>query len=219
MFCCQCCFAQGSAEETTPISTQVKRPRKVKVLEKGEQLQLKKVDVREYDEKFSEIADLYNKQVEHRNTMTQCLAKLSRISSTGNLSSCIETLKAQYGSYDPQIRMEGYNFSLSTQPTDNLPEALQESQELVKQLSRAVKLLMSTQTKLGGMVFSVPQDKSEMERKIKEVNTGSLDQIRLVENLKKNIQNIDTAKNLSKVYEEEANRVLAEIAIISGTSI
>lgn len=204
--------------QTEPLSTQVRHPRQVKVLEKGERLQVKTVNVPEYDEKFSEIAELYNKQVENHNTMNHCLAQLN-VSASRNLGSCIETLKTQYSSYDPKIKMEGYNFSLTTQTTDNLPEALQESQGLVTQLSRAVKLLMSTQTKLGGMVFSVPQDKSEMESKIKEVNTGYLDQIRLVENLQENTRNIDMAKKHSKEYEEEARSLLTEIANISGISL
>ncbi|XP_077314801.1 uncharacterized protein LOC143935066 [Lithobates pipiens] len=219
MFCCPSCCVQGSAEETAPLSTEVRHPRQVKVLEKGQMLLVKKVDVPEYDEKFSEIAELYNKQVEHHNIMNHCLAQLNNVSGSHNLGSCIETLKTQYSSFDPKIKMEGYNFSLTTQTTENLPEALQESQELVTQLSRAVKLLMSTQTKLGGMVFSVPQDKSEMESKIKEVNTGYLDQIRLVENLQENTRNIDKAKKHSKEYEEEARSLLTEIANISGISL
>ncbi|XP_072259558.1 uncharacterized protein [Pyxicephalus adspersus] len=205
--------------KTAPLSVQIQHPKKVRVLQKGDKLLLKKVDVGEYDEKFSEIADLYNRQVDNHDIMTRSVSELIHISNSKNLSSCIETLKTQYSSYDPQIRMEGYNFSLTTQETENLPEALQESQELVKQLSRAIKLLISTQTKLGGMVFSVPQDKSEMENKIKEANTGYLDQIRLVDNLQENIQNIDKAKQLSKEYEEEATNVLKEIANIAGVSI
>ncbi|XP_040186955.1 uncharacterized protein LOC120919056 [Rana temporaria] len=218
MFCCSSCCAQGSAEETAPLSTEVRHPRQVKVLEKGEKLLVKLVGVPEYDEKFSEIAELYNQQVEQHNTMNRCLAQLN-VGGSRNLGSCIETLKTQYSSYDPKIKMEGYNFSLTTQTTDNLPGALQESQEVVTQLSRAVKLLMSTQTKLGGMVFSVPQDKSEMESRIKEVNTGYLDQIRLVENLQENTRNMDKAKKLSKEYEEEARSLLTEIANISGISL
>ncbi|KAM9296247.1 uncharacterized protein PAF06_017149 [Gastrophryne carolinensis] len=219
MFCCGACCAQASEEETAPLSVDIRTPKQVKVLEKGERLLLKKVNLLEYDEKFSEMCELYNRQVELRSDMLRCLSGLERVSGSPNLAGCVASLKKRYGRYDPELRMEGYNFSLVVHSAEDIPEGLQEAQNLTKQLSRATKLLLSNQSKLDGMVFSLAQTKSEMESKIKEANTAYLDQIRLVENLEENLKNLQKAKLLSADYREEANGVLREIAAILDLTI
>ncbi|XP_075701298.1 uncharacterized protein LOC142665479 [Rhinoderma darwinii] len=214
-----CCLPASDDDETVPFSKSAQVPKQVKVLEKGKTLVVKNINVKEYDVKFVEIAELYNNQVENYMTMKKSLFEFNEVNDSANLTSCMEKMKEKYSSYDIQIQMKGYNFSLLVKTTEEVPKNLQESQDLMKELSRATKILIGSQTKLGGMVFSVSQMQEEMRKKIKEVNTGYLDQIRLVENLEENIKNIDNAKLLSKEYEEEASEVLREIAHIAGVTI
>ncbi|XP_075072960.1 uncharacterized protein LOC142161336 [Mixophyes fleayi] len=217
-FSCFGCCVETSEEENEPLSKGLRIPRQVTVLEKGDKLVVRKVNVAPYDEKFSEIAELYNKQMEYHVTMKKSLSQLYN-GNTSNLAGCIETLKAKHSNSDIQIQIEGYNFSLVVKEAENIPGDLKEAQEAMAKLSRATKLLIGIQTKLSGMVFSVAQEKTEMANKIQETNTGYLDRIRLADNLDENLKNIDRAKQLSKEYEQEANNVLMEIAAIAGATI
>ncbi|XP_073416138.1 uncharacterized protein [Dendrobates tinctorius] len=218
VFCC-CVQASDNEDETVPFSKSIQVPKQVKVLDKGKKLAVKTVNVKEYDDKFIEIAELYNNQVESYTSMKKSLSQLNEVNDSTNLTSCIEKIKEKYSNYNIQIQMKGYNFNLLVEPTEDIPENLQESQELIKELSRANKVLIGSQTKLGGMVFSLCQKQEEMANKIKEVNPGYLDQIRLVENLEENMKNIEKAKLLSTKYEEEASEVLRNIAHIAGADI
>ncbi|XP_073538636.1 uncharacterized protein [Phyllobates terribilis] len=218
IFCC-CVQASDNEDETVPFSKSSQVPKQVKVLEKGKKLAVKIVNVKEYDDKFVEIAELYNNQVENYTTMKKSLCQLNEVNHSADLTSSIEKIKEKYSNYNIQIQMKGYNFNLLVEPTEDIPENLQESQKLMQELSRATKVLIGSQTKLGGMVFSMGQKQEEMAKKIKEVNPGYLDQIRLVENLEENMKNIEKAKLLSTEYEEEASEVLKNIAHISGVAI
>ncbi|KAM4031409.1 uncharacterized protein ACNLHF_018874 [Anomaloglossus baeobatrachus] len=218
VFCC-CVQASDNEDETVPFSKSVQVPKQVKVLDKGKKLAIKIVNVKEFDDKFVEIAELYNNQVENYTTLKKCLSQLNEVNDSDNLTSCIEKIEEKYSNYNIQIQMKGYNFNLLVEPNEDIPEKLQQSQELMKELSRATKVLIGSQTKLGGMVFSLSQKKEEMTEKIKELNPGYLDQIRLVENLEENMKNIDKAKQLSTEYEEEASEVLRNIAHIAGVAI
>ncbi|XP_056406565.1 uncharacterized protein LOC130297740 isoform X2 [Hyla sarda] len=210
------CYGCG---KTVPFSKSAQAPRQSKVLEKGKKLVVKNVNVKEYDDKFVEIAELYNNQVENYMAVKKYLFELNEVNDSANLTSCMEKIKEKYSSYDIQTQMKGYNFSLQIKATEDIPENLQKCQELIKELSRATKVLIGSQTKLGGMVFSFSQIQEEMADKIKEVNTGYLDQIRLVENLEENMKNIDKAKLFSTEYEQEASEVLREIAHIAGVTV
>ncbi|XP_066443465.1 uncharacterized protein [Eleutherodactylus coqui] len=216
-FCC--CLQASNDDETEPFSKAAHVPKQVKVLEKGKTLIVKNVNIKEYDNKFGEIAELYNNQVENYMTMKKCLSELNEVNRSAGLTSCMEEIKEKYSNYDIQVQMKGYNFTLLVEATEDIPANLQDSQKLMKELSRATKVLIGSQTKLGGLVFSVNQIQGEMANQIKEVNTGYLDQIRLVENLEENIKNIETAKLLSTEYEDEASEVLKEIAHIAGVTI
>lgn len=214
-----CCLQANNGDETVPFSKTAQVPKQVKVLEKGKRLVVKNVNVKEYDDKFVEIAELYNNQVENYMTMKKCLSELNELNHSANLTGCMEKIKEKYRNYDVQIQMKGYNFTLLVKGTEDIPDNLQDSQELMKELSRATKVLIGSQTKLGGIVFSVSQIQDEMATQIKEVNTGYLDQIRLVENLEENMKNIEKATVLSKEYEEEASEVLMEVAHIAGVTV
>ncbi|KAM3922499.1 uncharacterized protein RB166_011667 [Leptodactylus fuscus] len=218
-----CCCLQASdedeEEETLPFSKSAQTPKQVMVLEKGKKLIVKKVNVTEYDDKFTEIAELYNHQVENYVAMKTSLSQLNEVNNSADLTGCMEVIKEKYSHHDIQIQMKGYNFSLLVKATENIPENLQESQELMKELNRATKVLLGSQMKLGGIMFSGSQIQEEMANQIKEVNPGYLDQVRLVENLKENMKNTDQAKLWSAEYEEEAGQVLREVAHIAGVTI
>ncbi|OCT58227.1 uncharacterized protein LOC108704332 isoform X3 [Xenopus laevis] len=182
---------------------------------------MKHVNVPSIDNQFAEIGNLYNDQVEHHETMTQCIIRLANISaSSPDLTTCIQRLKENYRDYDVKVLMEGYNFSLLVKTEKEFPEDLKQAQEIMKNLSRASKLLISNQTRLGEMMFTVLQlqNKVDMKISITEANTVYLDQVRLKENLEENLQKTDKARQLSKEYEEDANKVIRELAKISGAA-
>ncbi|XP_041434619.1 uncharacterized protein XB5729910.S isoform X2 [Xenopus laevis] len=182
---------------------------------------MKHVNVPSIDNQFAEIGNLYNDQVEHHETMTHCISDLANIShSSTDLVTCIQRLQEKYYDYDLKVLMEGYNFSLLVKTENEVPEDLNQAQEIIKKLSRASKLLISNQTRLGQMMFTVLQlqNKVDMKSSITEANTVYLDQVRLNENLEENLQKTDKARQLSKEYEEEANKVIRELAKISGAA-
>ncbi|KAG8446457.1 hypothetical protein GDO86_014061 [Hymenochirus boettgeri] len=117
--------------------------------------------------------------------------------------------------------MNGFNFSLLAQTDTELPDILKQSQEIIKKLSQATKLLISNQTRLGEIVFTVlhSQSKSEMITVIKGANTTHLDQVRLEGNLEENLKTIDKVRQLSKEYEEDAYKILKEVAETAGADI
>ncbi|XP_071968664.1 uncharacterized protein [Engystomops pustulosus] len=205
--------------QAAPFAKSGRFPKQEKVLEKGKKLVIRNVNVNEYDDKFAEIAEVYNHQVENYMAMKKCLYRLNEVHHCASLTSCMERIQDKYSNYDIQVQMKGYNFTLLVKSTEDIPDDLQESQELMTEMNRATKVLLGSQTKLGGMVFSAGQMEGEMRRKVKEVNPAYLDQIRLVENLEENMKNIDKAKLLSTEYEEEASEVLREIAQIAGVTI
>ncbi|KAM4692257.1 uncharacterized protein WCC33_017055 [Rhinophrynus dorsalis] len=219
--CFGCCVAT-SEEESKPFAREVKDTKIFKPLNRDDRLVVKHVGVPGIDKNFTDIANFYNEQVEHHETMTQCMSALAEAShSSPNLTSCIQRLKEEYNDYNIRVQMEGYNFSLLMKTEEDLPEKLEQAQEYMKKLSRATKLLIGNQTRLGEMVFTVlqTQNKNEMIDKIKEFNTGYLDQVRLTENLEENLRKIDQARQLSKEYEEEANNILKEVAEIAGATL
>ncbi|XP_018096317.1 uncharacterized protein LOC108704332 isoform X2 [Xenopus laevis] len=207
--------------ESTPFARERRSQKAVKTLNKGEKLVMKHVNVPSIDNQFAEIGNLYNDQVEHHETMTQCIIRLANISaSSPDLTTCIQRLKENYRDYDVKVLMEGYNFSLLVKTEKEFPEDLKQAQEIMKNLSRASKLLISNQTRLGEMMFTVLQlqNKVDMKISITEANTVYLDQVRLKENLEENLQKTDKARQLSKEYEEDANKVIRELAKISGAA-
>ncbi|KAE8576074.1 hypothetical protein XENTR_v10004048 [Xenopus tropicalis] len=217
-----CCCASGSEEESTPFAREGRSQKAIKTLNKGEKLVMKHVNVPSIDNQFAEIGNLYNDQVEHHETMTQCISSLAHIShSSPDLTACIQRLKDNYYDYDIKVLMEGYNFSLLVKTEKEPPENLKQAQEIVKKLSRASKLLISNQTRLGEMMFTVlqSQNKTDMESSIKEANTVYMDQLRLKKNLEDNLQKTDKARQLSKEYEEDANKILIELSKISGAAL
>ncbi|OCT60384.1 uncharacterized protein XB5729910.S isoform X1 [Xenopus laevis] len=216
-----CCCAAGSEEESTPFARETRSQKAIKTFNKGDKLVMKHVNVPSIDNQFAEIGNLYNDQVEHHETMTHCISDLANIShSSTDLVTCIQRLQEKYYDYDLKVLMEGYNFSLLVKTENEVPEDLNQAQEIIKKLSRASKLLISNQTRLGQMMFTVLQlqNKVDMKSSITEANTVYLDQVRLNENLEENLQKTDKARQLSKEYEEEANKVIRELAKISGAA-
>ncbi|KAM8946441.1 uncharacterized protein RCH25_049733 [Pelodytes ibericus] len=211
-----CCCSNPSKEERKPFARSLNNPKQVKVLKKGDKLVVKHVNVPNFDNKFSLVTDLYNDQVENYEIMTHCASKLIGTNASSSLTGFIQALKEINSNCDISVKMEGYNFSLILNEKEDLPESLKEAQELIRRLSRATKLVIGNQTKFSEMAFSILQIKTQMAEEIKQTNLSYLDQVRLEDNFEENIQNIDTAKQLSMEYAEEANNVLREIACIAG---
>ncbi|XP_053563128.1 uncharacterized protein LOC128653703 [Bombina bombina] len=218
VFSCWGCCVEASKEEREPIAQA--RPLKTsKELSKGETLLIRNVNVTDIDQTFTNVAVAYNEQVEHCRTINDCISGLADIScSEPSLSSCLRRLQERHDDCDIKVHMEGFNFSLVVNPENHVKEDLQQAQELIQKLSRAAKLINRNKTMLEEMINSLMRNKTEMEDKIDTLNVGHLDHIRFRDNLVANFQNINKAKQLSKEYEEEANKVLKEIANLSGSA-
>ncbi|XP_053309446.1 uncharacterized protein LOC128471516 [Spea bombifrons] len=213
----QCCCAEPpEEEESKPFAHTARNPKQVKVLKKGDKLVLKHVNVPDFDERFSEIADLYNEQMENNEIMSDCALRLKEKGASTSLAGCVQNLREKNSNCDIGVQMEGYNFSLVATSEEELPETLKEAQELMKKLSRSTKFVIGNQTKLGELVFSLLQRKTQISDEIRQANSAYLDQVRLEDNLKENVHNIEQAKLLSNQYAEDANVILREIAAIAG---
>ncbi|XP_030062476.1 uncharacterized protein LOC115472371 isoform X2 [Microcaecilia unicolor] len=176
------------------------------------------------DKQFSDITDIFNEQQEHHLTMEESIRELKKsydCTSNCSLIGCIEAIKREHGDWDVKVCMEGYNFSLWVQDEkeDMVPAKLEQARVQVQKLSRATKLIISTETKLQEMLYAVLQNKSQLSERVKKANPEYLDQVRLEGNLQENFQKIDQIKKLSRLYEEDAKRVLTEMAEQAGVSL
>ncbi|KAM4664450.1 uncharacterized protein O3C94_012546 [Discoglossus pictus] len=219
IFSCCCCREKSSEEERHSFAKPINTQKTVKELNIGEQLLVRNVNVPDIDQQFKDVAALYNEEVEHCGTIADCITRLADISHCEpSLTTCIRTLKEKHDECDIKVNIDGYNFSLIVNAKD-VPEDLQQAQELLQKLSHAAKAINKSQIRLGEMVNTVLQNKTQMADKVKELNPAHLDQIRLGDNLDANVRNVDKAKQLSREYEEEANRVFREIANIVEAQI
>nr|XP_033817540.1 uncharacterized protein LOC117368221 isoform X2 [Geotrypetes seraphini] len=191
---------------------------------KDGEISMRMVNVASIDEQFSDITDIFNKQQEQHAAMKESIQDLKKsydCTSNCSLAGCMEAVKREHGDQDVKVCMEGYNFSLRVkdEKEDVVPAKLEQAKVYVQKLSRAAKLIISTETKLQEMMYSMLQSKSQLSERVKQENPEYLDQVRLEGNLEENFQKIDQIKKLSKLYEEEAKHVLTEMAKLAGVSL
>ncbi|XP_069728650.1 uncharacterized protein [Phaenicophaeus curvirostris] len=217
-FLCCCCLP-ATSEEREPLPVNTRQPcRNIGVFNKKGTLTMKLVNVRAIDTLFSDLAKTFNKQHDDYSAMMKAAQKLKEVSGcapTASLTACIEAMQQEHGAYRVQMHMEGYSFSLIVKEK-KVPDKLKQVQQQVGELSRSTKRVLARKTILQEMIFFVLQSQTQLEERIKTANTEYLDQVRLEDNLRENIQKISLAKELSEQYDGAARNVLRGMAQLAG---
>ncbi|XP_042601274.1 uncharacterized protein si:ch73-345f18.3 isoform X2 [Cyprinus carpio] len=177
------------------------------------------VGVSGLDERFTDVAETFNKQQEHYESMNnklQTLASHYHCPINDSLSECLRKIKEKHELCHISLEVKGYDFSLMVRSEAEIPSELKRTQENVNELSRAAKSVISVSTKLHKMIDSLLRDEDSMVSQIKDAESRHQEQRRLVDNLRENLREARRAKELSPKYREEAGNLLNEAALLSG---
>ncbi|XP_028674122.1 uncharacterized protein si:ch73-345f18.3 [Erpetoichthys calabaricus] len=229
--CCSCVRtgdADNPSEEQAERQSlmQAKSARKVyrstqDVAYKSGKIFLRHVGVLELDRRFMDIADTFNKQQEHHQSLTEKLRLLKecyKCSPASSFSECFHTIREQHSAFSIDVQMSGYDFSATVQP-ENAPAELKSVQEHVKCLSQDSKLIMAAGPKLQEMISSMLQNEHQITEMVQKANQAYQEQLRYEANLQDNFQEIHRARELSTEYRVDASNLLTEFALLAGVSL
>lgn len=179
----------------------------------------RRVGVPGLDERFSDVAETFNKQQEHYETMKsklQTLASRYHCPINDSLSECLRKIKEKHELCHISLEVKGYDFSLMVRSEAKIPNELKLTQENVTELSRAAKSVISVSTKLNEMIDSLLRDEDSMISQIQDAESRHQEQKRLMDNLRENLREARRATELSPKYRKEAGNLLNEAALLSG---
>ncbi|XP_016428400.1 uncharacterized protein LOC107755956 isoform X1 [Sinocyclocheilus rhinocerous] len=171
------------------------------------------------DERFTDVAETFNKQQEHYESMKsklQTLASRYHCPINDSLSECLRKIKEKHELCHISLEVKGYDFSLMVRSEAEIPSELKRTQENVTELSRAAKSVISVSTKLHEMIDSLLRAEDSMIRQIEDAESRHQEQKRLLDNLRANLREARRAKELSPKYRKEAGNLLNEAALLSG---
>ncbi|KAI1902534.1 hypothetical protein AGOR_G00045740 [Albula goreensis] len=194
LFCCSSCNDSAqTCEERQPLiaaeSTRQSRPPAQDMTMQNGRLFAKLTGVPELDGHFADIAETFNQQHEHYVAMTAALRVLREsygCSNRNGLSECLHKMQEKQNAVQLRLQMKGYDFALVV--SDAVPAELQQAQEQIGALCRAVKAIMAAGPRLQGMVSWVLQEEQHLAQRVKEGSPGYQDQLRVEANLRENLQ-------------------------------
>ncbi|XP_043088882.1 uncharacterized protein si:ch73-345f18.3 [Puntigrus tetrazona] len=224
-----CCFSSpdGDGEREPLIQSNNKTPTEsarppranTDVDERRGVFSARRVGVSALDERFTDVAETFNKQQEHHETMKnklQTLASRYRCPVNDSLSECLRKIRERHELCHISLEVKGYDFNLTARSEAEVPGELRRTQENVAELSRAAKSVISAGTKLHEMIDSLLRDEDGMRRQIQDAESRHQEQKRLLDNLRENLREARRAKELSPAYRKEAGNLLNEAALLSG---
>ncbi|KAK2887732.1 hypothetical protein Q8A67_015960 [Cirrhinus molitorella] len=228
-----CCFSSPDGDdERAPlvqsdkrIQTESARPRAAAkadvadVDQKSGRFNARHVGVSGLDERFTDVADTFNKQQEHYETMKNKLQTIaSRYHCTNNdsLSQCLKKVKENHELCHISLEVKGYDFILMVRSEAEIPSELKRTQENITELSRATKSIISISPKLHAVIDWLLKEEDSMISQIEAAESRHQEQKRLLDNLKENLKEARRAKELSPKYRKEAGNLLNEAALLSG---
>ncbi|XP_051948752.1 uncharacterized protein si:ch73-345f18.3 isoform X2 [Xyrauchen texanus] len=177
------------------------------------------VGVPDLDQRFTDVAETFNKQQENYNNMKeklQTIASRYNCQTNDSLSQSLERIKEEHDQHHISLEVKGYDFLLVVRPEAEIPEKLKRTQENIGELSKAAKAVISVGTKLNEMIDSLLKAKENMTKQIEDAESQHQERKRLEDNLKENIREAKRAKELSPKYKDEAGELLKEVARLSG---
>ncbi|XP_026145066.1 uncharacterized protein LOC113119664 isoform X1 [Carassius auratus] len=225
-----CCFSSPDRDDerepliqsnnkTPTESARPPRPANTDVDQRSGRFTARRVGVSGLDERFTDVAETFNRQQEHYESMKnklQTLASRYHCPVNDSLSECLRRIKEKHELCHISLEVKGYDFSLMVRSDAEIPSELKRTQENVTELSRATKSVISISTKLHEMIDSLLRAETSMISQIEAAESRHQEQKRLVDNLQENLKEARRAKELSPKYRKEAGNLLNEAALLSG---
>ncbi|XP_016369803.1 uncharacterized protein LOC107709725 isoform X1 [Sinocyclocheilus rhinocerous] len=212
-----------SARPPRPAANESARPPRPAAnadgVQKSGSFTARRVGVPGLDERFTDVADTFNKQQDHYETMKnmlQTLASHYHCPNNDSLSQCLSKIKEKHELCHISLEVKGYDFSLMVRSEAEIPSELKRTQENVTELSRAAKAIISVSTKLNEMIDSLLRAEDSMINQVEAAESRHQEQRRLVDNLRENLREARRAKELSPKYRKEAGNLLNEAALLSA---
>ncbi|XP_067854327.1 uncharacterized protein si:ch73-345f18.3 isoform X2 [Heptranchias perlo] len=179
----------------------------------------KLVNVADLDQCFADIVHTFNHQQKNHITLLESTRLLKECCQCNTLIDCFQRLQHENSHFEIKLDVQGYNFSLSVQPQQSIPNQLQLAQQYTKQLCASTISIIAADPKLQEMINSMVQAEDEHLEKVKLVNDSYQEQSRRLSNVKDNFMEVKRAKQLSNVYREEAHRILKDIAKLADIKV
>ncbi|XP_026087289.1 uncharacterized protein LOC113062007 isoform X2 [Carassius auratus] len=226
-----CCFSSPdrdverepllqSSNRTQTESARPPRPAaKADGVQKSGRFTARHVGVPGLDERFTDVADTFNKQQDHYETMKnnlQTLASHYHCQNDDSLSQCLKKIKEKHELCHISLEVKGYDFILMVKSDTEIPGELKQTQENITEMSRATKAIISVGTKLTQMIDSLLRAEDGMISQVEAAESRHQGRRRLVENLRENLRETRRVKELSPKYRKEAENLLNEAARLSG---
>ncbi|ROI69374.1 hypothetical protein DPX16_14314 [Anabarilius grahami] len=188
-------------------------------VKKADRFEARRVGVSDLDERFSDVAETYNKQHEDYETMKnklQTVANRYKCPTNDGLSQCLKKIKEQHVNCHISLEVKGYDFTLMVRSEAEIPNDLKRTQENITELSKAAKAVISVATKLQEMIDWLLKAEDTMTKQVEAAESRHQEQKRLVDNLKENLREAQRAKERSPKYRKEAGNLINEAAELSG---
>ncbi|XP_067268365.1 myosin heavy chain, clone 203 isoform X3 [Chanodichthys erythropterus] len=188
-------------------------------VKKTDRFEARRVGVGDLDERFSDVAETYNKQHEDYETMKnklQTVANRYKCPTNDSLSQCLKKIKEEHANCHIILEVKGYDFTLMVRSEAEIPNDLKRTQENITELSKAAKAVISVATKLQEMIDWLLKAEDTMTKQVEAAESRHQEQKRLVDNLKENLREVRRAKEKSPKYRKEAGNLLNEAAVLSG---
>ncbi|XP_061086178.1 uncharacterized protein si:ch73-345f18.3 isoform X2 [Conger conger] len=224
--CCSSCLSTDeyarSSEERQPLlqaeSARLFRAPAQEAKQKGKIL-AKLVGISELDQHFADVADTFNQQQEHYETMIETWRLLRDsygCSHRNGLSDCLQRMREEHSGAQLGLQMRGYDLSLAV--AGPLGARLQQAQEQVGVLGQAAKAVVAAGPRLQGMMGWVLQQEDQLLQRVREASPSYPEQLRVQANLRENLQTLRQAGDLSVRYRREAGALLTEAAALTAGS-
>ncbi|KAM4725336.1 uncharacterized protein FYW61_013535 isoform 2-T2 [Anableps anableps] len=244
LLCC-CCVSSDNPSERQPLlqpgsPSEVTEPESARqtpsahnnapTVKRNGKLMMKRVNVAELDQRFTDMAEIFNEQQKHYEAMVGHIRKLKQSCDSTDVDSlafaeCIGKIrKEQETTYRVSLKMKGYDFSLMLDPVgpggeteeEPLPPRLQSAQNECRGISDSAKATISKGAKLLQLISWLLQSNSQMVELVKGAAETYQDQGRLNNNLEENMKEVRRAKELSLGYRQQAEKVYTEAAQMAG---
>ncbi|XP_054914785.1 uncharacterized protein si:ch73-345f18.3 [Poeciliopsis prolifica] len=247
LLCC-CCVSSRSPSERQPLlqpgppsevaeAESARRPpsahNDAPTAKRSGKLVMRRVNVPELDQRFTDLAEIFNEQQEHYQAMVGHIRKLKQTYDSADVDNlafaeCIGAMrKEQETTYRVSLKMKGYDFALILDPVspegeteeEPLPPRLQRAQNEFRGVSDSAKATVSKGAKLLQLTDWLLRNNSQLVEQVKGAAETYQEQGRLNDNLEENIKEVRRAKELSQRYKKQVDEVYTEAAQIAGIAV
>uniref|UniRef100_UPI0037E81586 uncharacterized protein n=1 Tax=Semicossyphus pulcher TaxID=241346 RepID=UPI0037E81586 len=245
-FLCSCCVSdENSSDERQPLlqppdqneAGSARQPRPThsdaQAVTRSGRLMMRRIDVPELDQRFSDMAETFNEQQERYEAMVRHIRNVRQTygcnhDDTLNVAECVGKIIEEHGAkHKVSLKIKGYDFSLNVVPVGSegeseeepVPPHLRLAQDELKGTSENAKATISKATTLQEMIGWLLRSRDQMAEQVKGSVATFQEEGRLLENLGENIKEVRRAKELSLGYKQWAGEVLTEAAQIAGAHL